>query len=484
MRLRVLVSAAGTPAAVSSEPFDVLENGDAGARWTVADAHETDVPLNDARSGLLRTLQARVGLPARPPQPVLVRLPRRLSGPRLHGGPLSMSVWQCVQLQREERGNARGWAEAIRWLRGRLPLPPAGPPSSERMARAADLVNVDLVPACWELSYPVAGLGLPKPLPHRLRRPCPACAEMDGWGCQEHQRGQLGWTGPLRDDLLPGPPLNSEAVAREVGRVVSAAGARASDVRVEGGRVHFTATIERALDEAPELPRLGPNDPNPHGVDPEPALMPIADVELTVLPPPHPPRATLAALRRAAAELAAQRAQTNADGTYNAYLGPAAMHELRSDPEFQRMAMGLLYDNREADGSTMSISGLRLFERRGTGWSVEPGGARVDFRIDLSQAAPSVSFGPGLRQTAPIAEFRVISRPDRGLRLTLQASARSTAVFVDALVAALRDQPRALAMVDVLGSRLALRSFQQHLDDRRAALHIDLDLVEPPRWAS
>lgn len=235
MRLRVLVSPAGTPRPVSAHPFDVLENGVAGARWTVADQHETDVPLNEGRAEFLRALQARAGTPARPPQQALVRLPRRLSGPRLHGGPLSIGAWQHVQIRCEERGNAGGWAEAIRWLRGILPTPPERP-SSERIARAADLVYVELVPACWELSYPGAGLGLPKPLPRRRSRACPACAEMDGWGCQEHQ------------------PSISEAAAREVGRAVAAAGGKASDVRVEGDRIHFTATVERPLDEASELP--------------------------------------------------------------------------------------------------------------------------------------------------------------------------------------------------------------------------------------
>jgi len=235
--------------------------------------------------------------------------------------------------------------------------------------------------------------------------------------------------------------------------------------------MRFTATIERPLDEAPELPRLGPNDPNPWGVDPTPEPIPVL----------RPPRATLAALRRARAELDAQGAPTNEDGTYNAYLSPAAMYELRSDPEFQRMSMGLLYDNLEADGSILSISGLRLFERRGTSWSVEPGGVHVDFRIDLNQSSPMISFGPGLRQTAPIGEYVVSGR---ALRLTFQHSARTTALVVDALIAALRDQPSHLATVDVLGSLLVLRSFRQHPDHRRAALHIDLDLIERPRLAS
>lgn len=238
MRLRVLVSAAGTPAAVSSDPIDVLENGVAGARWTVADAWPD---MDEARTVLLRTLQARAGTPATPLRQVRVRLPRRLCGPRLH--PSRTSV------------GGSGFDEVIRWLRG---LPPS---NYVNLARAS-------VPVAWEYEFRGAGLGLPKPLPRRRRRPCPACAEMDGWGCQEHQR------------LPRGDMLNSEAVAREVGRVVSAAGAKASDVRVEGDRILFTATVERPLDEAPELPRLGPNDPNPTGVDPTPELMPIADVDL------------------------------------------------------------------------------------------------------------------------------------------------------------------------------------------------------------
>ena len=165
------------------------------------------------------------------------------------------------------------------------------------------------------------------------------------------------WDGQTID--LSGPPLNSEAVAQEVGRVVAAAGGKASDVRVDGDSVTFTATTERPLDENPELPKrsdIGPNDPNPWGVDP---------------PAPTRPALTLRDLRRARADLRRARAPTNPDGTYNAFLGSAAVIELRSDPEFQRLAAGLLYDNVSEDGAFLSISGLRLIERREPGWSVE-----------------------------------------------------------------------------------------------------------------
>ena len=167
MRLRVLVGAAGHPRPVSPAPFDVLENGVAAARWTVADASEDD-QLNDARATLLRALQARAGTPARPLRQVLVRLPRRLSGPLLHGGPLSTPIWEQEEGRLAvERGNLDGWAEVIRWLRGLPPTPPERP-SGERNRRARELVNVDFVPACWELSYQGAGLGLPSP----QRYPC------------------------------------------------------------------------------------------------------------------------------------------------------------------------------------------------------------------------------------------------------------------------------------------------------------------------
>ena len=89
MRLRVLVGAAGTPRLVTREPFDVLENGVTGARWVVADAWPD---MNEARAALLRALQARAGTPAAPLRQVLVRLPRRLCGPRLH--PSRSSVWR------------------------------------------------------------------------------------------------------------------------------------------------------------------------------------------------------------------------------------------------------------------------------------------------------------------------------------------------------------------------------------------------------
>ncbi len=265
MRLRVLVAPTGTPRLVTREPFVVLENGVAGARWTVGDP-SPGVPVNEARAALLGVLQARVGGPAEQVRRVLVRLPRRLSGPRIHGGRRG----QPTVVAREWWGSAGGWAEAICWLRGLLPTPPERP-TSERIARAAELVHVELVPACWELSYPGAGLGLPKPLPRRRRRWQTIARSGDIAG----RRLDM----VVYDDLLPGPLSNSEAVAREIGQVVAAAGGKAPDVRVEGDQVHFTATIERPLDEAPELPRLGPNDPNPRGVDPTPEPIPLASVE-------------------------------------------------------------------------------------------------------------------------------------------------------------------------------------------------------------
>jgi len=185
LRLRVLVGAAGTPRLVSGDPLDVLENGVIGARWVVADASEDD-QQNEGRAELLRALQARAGTPARSLQQVLVRLPRRLSGPRLHGGPLSIGAWQHVQIRCEERGNAGGWAEAIRWLRGILPTPPERL-SSERNARAAELWSPLYSCACPgrdsadDLARLLAALDAPPP-------------------------GQLGWDGWLAPTMAATKP--------------------------------------------------------------------------------------------------------------------------------------------------------------------------------------------------------------------------------------------------------------------------------------
>ena len=337
MRLRVLVSAAGTPRPITCDPIDVLENGVTGARWTVADAWPD---MNEARSALLRVLQARAGTPAAPLRQVLVRLPRRLCGPRLHPS------------RSHEGGD--GFDEAIRWLRG---LQPSGEPASPRFEGLFGR------PWLWEQSYRGAGLGSPSPQrdPRRTRSRRGRSRKQRRLEVELGLRPSPGEsmsaaTGIPVDTLFP---LNSEAVAREVGKAVAAASAKASDIRVDGDSVTFTATTERPLDENPELPKrsdIGPNDPNPWGVDP---------------PAPTRPALTLRDLRRARADLRRARAPTNPDGTYNAFLGSAAVIELRSDPEFQRLAAGLLYDNVSEDGAFLSISGLRLIERREPGWSVE-----------------------------------------------------------------------------------------------------------------
>jgi hypothetical protein len=64
-------------------------------------------------------------------------------------------------------------------------------------------------------------------------------------------------TGLPEHVLLP----NSEAVAHKLSRVVA-----------EGAKARF-ATIERPFDEAPELPRPEPNDPDPRGVEPVPSVV-------------------------------------------------------------------------------------------------------------------------------------------------------------------------------------------------------------------
>lgn len=109
-----------------------------------------------------RTLSV-AGREAAPPGAVRVRLPRRLSG---------------------TRQEASGWlhvldaSNVLRWLRGELPFAWVG----VRSAGAA---------RAWEAVFPRRGLGRPKPLPQRQPRPCPRCAEMDGWGCEDHQRPPL-----------------------------------------------------------------------------------------------------------------------------------------------------------------------------------------------------------------------------------------------------------------------------------------------------
>lgn len=109
-----------------------------------------------------RTLSV-AGREAAPPGAVRVRLPRRLSGTRQEAS---------------GRLHVLDASNVLRWLRGELPFAWVG----VRSAGAA---------RAWEAVFPRRGLGRPKPLPQRQPRPCPRCAEMDGWGCEDHQRPPL-----------------------------------------------------------------------------------------------------------------------------------------------------------------------------------------------------------------------------------------------------------------------------------------------------
>lgn len=267
MRLRSVVTLAAAGAPVSPAPFDVLENGTAGAGWRTGDPFAPP-ELDDARAALLRTLAARLPSPPLARPAILVRLPRRLSATRRQPG------WR----ERKRRGNngaltpsgapileAGGHgvrpsyrrepyprepvvdpAAVVRWIRGEMP---ATWPTFA--AVVADRRPSD----GWELVYPRRGLGLPKPLLRR-RLSVSGTALSTLWRHFE----------TIASDV-------DAAVAREVGQVVSAAGGTATDVRVDGSTIHVTATVPLPLGEAPEMtrraevrPALRPPEPPPPDV--------------------------------------------------------------------------------------------------------------------------------------------------------------------------------------------------------------------------
>lgn len=179
MRLRAVVTLAGAGAPVSPAPFDVLENGVAGARWSSSDPFAPP-ELDDARAALLRALAARLPAPPLARPAILVRLPRRLSATRrapgwrerkLRGNNLATTPDGAPILEAGGRGVRPSYrrepyprepvvdpANVVRWIRGELPV--TWPTFA---AVVADRRPSD----GWELVYPQRGLGLPKQLPRR-----------------------------------------------------------------------------------------------------------------------------------------------------------------------------------------------------------------------------------------------------------------------------------------------------------------------------
>lgn len=181
MRRTVFVVPSGPAKPVSDDP-DVHEHG-VGPRWhawfKAADSmdgrHPEKTPLGAIR----------------------VRLPRRLSATRRDPG------WR----ERKARGNnvlltaqgdlviQQGGGRGSNFAREPYPRQPVVPISDVLGWLRGDpphVVGTDMVFDAWEMCFPRQGLGRrPKPLPQRRPRQCPRCAEMDGWGCEEHQRPPL-----------------------------------------------------------------------------------------------------------------------------------------------------------------------------------------------------------------------------------------------------------------------------------------------------
>lgn len=122
MRLATFVQRPNPQPPISEDPADVYEYG-------VVPAHRLIGPVF-VQNG------ARLKLRGAPGDPVLVRLPRRLSV-------------------------IRSAEDAISWIRGLDPAPSATVPGLAAVGSAQNR---------WERAYPGRGLGLPKPLPRRRVR--------------------------------------------------------------------------------------------------------------------------------------------------------------------------------------------------------------------------------------------------------------------------------------------------------------------------
>ena len=154
MRAATFIAPGGSPQPASADPRDVLEHGEA-PRHRLAGP----VFLQDG---------CRLTLRGEPGDPVLVRLPRRLSATRLVPGRRS-----------GRQGGARDKIpqldpnNILQWICG------CGPPRQDLLElRAIGLVDAGEDPLAgrsdverrWALWCPRRGLGVPKPLPRRRRR--------------------------------------------------------------------------------------------------------------------------------------------------------------------------------------------------------------------------------------------------------------------------------------------------------------------------
>lgn len=203
MRAAVFVEPAGEARAVSEEPLDVFELG--------------NTPRHRITGPVFLQDGVRLKLRRAPGDPVLVRLPRRLT--KL---PLS---------------------DAARWIRGLEPdsqdllsireiniIPLGGDPLAGRSA----------MERAWELRYPRQGLGVPKPLPRRRRRATPE-EQSELFRRISDSLHQIGvdYAAPSQKERLLGArAFVEQAVARTGGRLTS------YEVTAEGDvHVQFTAPL-------------------------------------------------------------------------------------------------------------------------------------------------------------------------------------------------------------------------------------------------
>lgn len=154
MRAATFIAPVGPSRPASADPRDVLEHG--------------EEPRHRLAGPVFLQDGYRLKLRGEPGDPVLVRLPRRLSATRLVPGRRS-----------GRQGGARDKIPQLdpdnmrRWIRGWDPLR-----QDLLELREIGLVDADEDPLAgrsdaerlWELSYPRRGLGMPKPLPRRRRR--------------------------------------------------------------------------------------------------------------------------------------------------------------------------------------------------------------------------------------------------------------------------------------------------------------------------
>lgn len=194
MRIATFVTPVGLRLPIAADPLDIIDHGEA--------------PRHRLAGPVFQQNGARLILRGDPGDPILVRLPRRLS--------------------RVTSEDAR------RWIIGEPPAPRV------LLLATLDLIIVEEAPRgpalgqhakAFERRYPRRGVGYAKPLPRRRRRP----TDEERQALFDYIADNLG----VDYERALGTPVDTEAVRREVERAVEAAGATLTGLKIEGREVRI-----------------------------------------------------------------------------------------------------------------------------------------------------------------------------------------------------------------------------------------------------